>query len=367
MYFKLTKKRPEIALPNGEDTDRWVALTPERMEEIVGGHWNWWYSTVSSRRDSRTTLTLAWDRHLDLEEAPRRAVVLRTVNYRYVDLISETEVCRRRRILEAQLDLLNQLGSPLLPEPVDWLEVRNQNDGLPAKCVANEPVLVLDWQLGVSLEYLLWKDSFQHRQPHNARPVANEQRIARIGRGILAYLRVLSEYGVVCFNLNPSHVLLLRDDVPRFLGLGGLCPVLDSGEVDADHPNFLNTTAGYFPPEINNPADDWAAARATTPESVGAFALGVLLLQMACGKPELPKEWLWRGTVSYPDHPRDPEGSAVRIMKDRLRRSDLHELICRLCASRCDDRLTNLDEIDEQLACIAGDVASTIRKRKSET
>jgi cold shock CspA family protein len=363
MLFKLPGHNPEMFLPRGRETDRWVAAAPRRMEEIVGDRWDWWVDEIASRADSRTTLTLGWDRHVRLgEEKIPRAVVLRTVNYRHEDRADEESIRRRRRILEAQVELLNQLASPLVPEPLDWFEVRNEIDAFPSACAENEPVLVLDWQVGQNLEMLLRLKKFESKRFRGQADVA---RIARVGRAIVGYLRLLSEHRIVCFDLNPSHVLL-RDTVPRFLGLGALCPILDTGEVDVEHPNFLHTTAGYFPPEINNPAHDWDAARSATTESVGAFALGVLLLQMACGVARIPQEWLLRGTVAYPGPVQSRNEHAEALLKDRLHRGDLEKLIRNLCAFRRDERLTDLDEIDEELASIAGDLDAETRAQRRE-
>lgn len=360
MFFKFGRYRPEIPLPRGRQDDRWLAVSTKRMEDLVGDRWGW-FNFVTNRERSRTTLTLGCDQHVKLDNKPR-AVVVRTLRYRPSDLVSEETVRRRRSVLQAAIDLLNQLSSPLLPEPLAWLHIPNGIDPLPRSLLDDEPVLILDWQHAYSLE-----SSLRRERPFElVDGRVDRWRIARIGRGIVAYLRVLGENEIVCFDLNPSHVLLSHDNVPRFLGIGGLCPILDNGAVDSGHPNFPKTTAGYFPPEINNPDDNWAAARYASTESVGVFAVGAILLQMACGLESFPPQWLIRGTVHY-------SNDSANMLRERLQRNENNkrnawrqwDKVIRSCLAP-QSRLTDLDELDQQLADMAGDADAEIWERRRE-
>ena len=217
MLFKFNRQRSEIPLPSGRSDDRWLAVSSYRMEELVGDKWGW-FDFVTSRNHGRTTLTLRCDQHVKLDKKPR-PVVLRTLRYRPSDLASDEGVRLRRNVLQSALDILNQLSSPLLPEPLAWFHIHNNADPLPRSLLDDEPVLVVDWQHGFSLESALRRE----RPFENYDGRVDRWRIARIGRGIVAYLRVLAENGIVCFDLNPTHILESRDNVPRFVGIGALC------------------------------------------------------------------------------------------------------------------------------------------------
>ena len=366
MFFKLNHNRPELELPSAGSPGRWKVAIWQLMEQEVGGRWRWWWQENTEQQDSqRLSLALGMDQRVASEAGNPRPVVFKTVKYRLGDLRSEEAVRQRRRVLEAQVELLNRLDSPLLPEPLDLLEVKNGVDRpFPQGLRENEPVLVLDWLPGQRLDALIRRGAFRFISKdgdgelildEQGRPKRSEgidtPRVARIGRRLVSYLELLKEKGVVCFDLNPCHVLLLKNDIPRFLGIGRLCPLLPDGRVDADHPNYLQTSRGYAPPEVNDPgtAGDFPFACKTTPERVGAFALGTILLQMVCGAGELPKEWIHRGTLKYPN----PD--AETRVRGEFSGEQLHELIARLCADHPGQRLTNLWEIDHALADLARD------------
>ena len=358
MHFKFSANHSETLLSSGHGDDRWSAISAHKAEETTGRRLMWFEDRITYRDDATLVLTLGLDRHVTRGDQPR-LVVLRTSFYRRQDMRDTETVARRRRLLEAQLEMLNHLASPLLPEPLDWITIRNQVDALPVGTGENEPVLVVNWESGRTLRHLLEC----HRLRYRDRPTRADNdptrsdlyRIARIGRQIVRYLNLLKNKGVICFDLNPEHILFGKDDVPRFLGLGRLCPVRD-GTVDRGHPGFLRTTRGYCPPEVNDDRDDWYGARTSTPESVGAFALGVLLLQMICGQPCLPREWMHETTLAYP-HPHN--GEAVRLLEDQIPASrkgnQLITLISNLCEPDRDRRLKDLDDIDSILARFAGE------------
>ena len=143
-------------------------------------------------------------------------------------------------------------------------------------------------------------------------------------------------------------------------------PILDNGEVDSDHPNFPKTTAGYFFPEINDPTDNWKAARNASTESVGSFALGALLLQMVCGLKALPPEWMVRGTINY-------SSDCAKLLRERLQLNEKNrnlwrewDRLVRRCMATRNRRLVDLDEIDQELAALAGDADAEIWERRRE-
>jgi hypothetical protein len=343
MQFDKLARQKQIELP-ADGRHRWAAVSPDRLEGLTGEKWGW-VRNVQDRQQRRTILTLGIDQNL-LPGSDPRPIALRTVHYRARDLKDADSVRRRRAVLASQLHMLNRLKSPLLPEPLDWLEIENQSDGfgtqIPRWIVRSEPVLVLDWQRGFTLEYILEK------MPDHW----HAARVARLARRLLRWLTFLDRNRVAWFNPHPSNILLPKNDVPKLLGLSGLCPLDENGLLDQQHPGFLHTVKGYCPPEFSDQQGGLDVARRSTPMAIGAFGLGVLVAQMAAVQPRLPAEWLQSGTF-------DVRSAAWRQRLDRIRapeREALVDLVEKLCDPDPGRRLVDPGEIRAWLDPLAGDL-----------
>lgn len=308
----------------------------------------------------RFALTVGRDLKVtDAAGEPRR-VVMKTLKYPLAGNAADYEAKGRetRRNLDAQIDLLNRIGTPLLAQPLDYLTVPNRTDGLPEALKQDEPVLVLAWQPGSPLPIAIRNGIFTLR-PKPGAPTstpssreslpADTKAIANFGRSIVTYLQLLAEHRVVCFDLNPLHILVAGNRVPRFLGVGSLCPLRSDNSVDDAHPNYLATSFGYMPPELSNPA--LGHGRQATTATLGAFALGAILAQMVTGEERLPRAWVPRGSLVY------PQPTIEVAIQERCGRSAkaFHHLIALLCAPDPKKRGTNLESIDDFLAVIAED------------
>ena len=342
MRYRFTS-RQEIPV-----SDRWLAVSPKRMGELDGRPWDW-LARVQDQRRLRTHITLAVDRRRK-EETGVRPVVIRSVVYRSSDTRSAEAIERRRSLLSAQLEMLNRLQSPLLPEPLDWVVTQNRDDGfpddVPRSVSSREPLMILDWIDGSSIDSLLRRGG----QVEGGERKFHIARAARIARRLLRWLEFLESRRVLWFATHPSNILLTKNDVPRILGLSGLCPLRQDGRPDRAHPGYLRTQRGYFPPEIDDESD--FANRPTTPLTVGVYGLGALLAQMVVTQSAMPASWLKGGTF-------DPDSSDWQTAVAQIARPDERDqllgLVAAMCAADPSRRLTDPEQIRAVLNPLAGD------------
>lgn len=297
-----------------------------------------YFSYITSRQNARIQMNLGKDEILD------RVVIIKTSKYRDCDLESEEAIKYRREALKIQIDILNDLKSPLLPEPIDYFEIPTDNNKIPYTLRSKEPVLVLDYQSGKSLYYMIDKLVKDKRKQGCSKEIANNREIGRIAKNIVRFLKVLKEKEYAYQGLCLKHILLLKDNSIRFLGLGSICKTIN-GKIDTSHRNFGVTFMGYSAPELNNKYLKNYGAEYATSESVGAFSLGVILHQLAIGEKE----------IDYNEHPERigehghliyPNGETEEIIKKiPIGGYKLHRLISDLCKENPEERLTDYDEI----------------------
>lgn len=297
-----------------------------------------YFSYITSRQNARIQMHLGKDEVLD------RVVIIKTSKYRDCDLENEETVEHRRDALRVQVDILNDLKSPLLPEPIDYFEITTYNNKIPYTLRSKEPVLVLDYQSGKSLYYMIDKLVKDKKKQGYSKIVANNREIGRIAKNIVVFLKVLKEKEYAYQGLCLKHILLLKDNSIRFLGLGSICKTIN-GKIDTSHRNFGVTFLGYSAPELNNRYSRNYGAEYATSESVGAFSLGVILHQLAIGEKE----------IDYNEHPerigkhghlKYPNGETEEIIKKiPACGPKLHRLISDLCKENPNERLTDYDEI----------------------
>lgn len=318
--------------------NRWVVLSPSKMEEICAGNWRWFYS-ISNRRDERTNLSLGYDDNIG------KPVIVKTIEYRANDLKDERSIRKRRSVLIEQVNILNSLSSPLLPEPLDWFYVNNNYDrNMDEALRASEPVLILDFEQASTLTNEVNRHSFRYRNYNGmSTNKIDSSKVARLGLSILNFLRLLKEKNYAYLALSPEHILLLKDYVPRFVGLGRICK-LRNGHLDSNHINFGRTLLGYSAPELNDISDNWGEF--ATSEEVGAFSLGVILHQIIIESDKFEENTLKNGSFFYPN------GVTESIIKNQSSGEVLHRLIAGLCDHNPKTRLVDYDYIEEILKSI---------------
>lgn len=318
--------------------NRWVVLSPSKMEEICAGNWRWFYS-ISNRRDERTNLSLGYDDNIG------KPVIVKTIEYRANDLKDERSIRKRRSVLIEQVNILNSLSSPLLPEPLDWFYVNNNYDrNMDEALRASEPVLILDFEQASTLTNEVNRHSFRYRNYNGmSTNKIDSSKVARLGLSILNFLRLLKEKNYAYLALSPEHILLLKDYVPRFVGLGRICK-LRNGHLDSNHINFGRTLLGYSAPELNDISDNWGEF--ATSEEVGAFSLGVILHQIIIESDKFEENTLKNGSFFYPN------GVTESIIKNQSSGKVLHRLIAGLCDHNPKTRLVDYDYIEEILKSI---------------
>lgn len=318
--------------------NRWVVLSPSKMEEICVGNWRWFYS-ISNRRDERTNLSLGYDDNIG------KPVIVKTIEYRANDLKDEISIRKRRSVLIEQVNILNALSSPLLPEPLDWFYVNNNYDrNMSKELRESEPVLILDFEQASTLTNEVNRHSFRYRNYNDVtKNKIDSSKVARLGLSILNFLRLLKEKNYAYLALSPEHILLLKDYVPRFVGLGRICK-LRNGHLDSNHINFGRTLLGYSAPELNNKVDNWGEF--ATSEEVGAFSLGVILHQIIIESDKFEENTLKSGSFFYPN------GVTESIIKNQSSGKVLHRLISSLCDHNPKTRLVDYDYIEEILKSI---------------
>ena len=318
--------------------NRWVVLSPSKMEEICAGNWRWFYS-ISNRRDERTNLSLGYDDNIG------KPVIVKTIEYRANDLKDERSIRKRRSVLIEQVNILNSLSSPLLPEPLDWFYVNNNYDrNMDEALRESEPVLILDFEQASTLTNEVNRHSFRYRNYNGmSTNKIDSSKVARLGLSILNFLRLLKEKNYAYLALSPEHILLLKDYVPRFVGLGRICK-LRNGHLDSNHINFGRTLLGYSAPELNDISDNWGEF--ATSEEVGAFSLGVILHQIIIESDKFEENTLKNGSFFYPN------GVTESIIKNQSSGKVLHRLIAGLCDHNPKTRLVDYDYIEEILKSI---------------
>jgi serine/threonine protein kinase len=146
-------------------------------------------------------VALGQDTHLD-----DMRVVLKAIRYSQ-ERPSGEEIQARRQALRLELEALT-LPSPLLPEPVDWLEIESD---LPAG-TQTEPVLVQEFISGRTLRQEVARGD-GGLAPARALHMIHELALA---------LDEMHERGFVFRDLDPDHVIVGYDDIIHLVGAGNM-------------------------------------------------------------------------------------------------------------------------------------------------
>ncbi|MFU8805832.1 MAG: serine/threonine protein kinase [Bradymonadaceae bacterium] len=191
-------------------------------------------------------IALAEDTHLD-----DKLVCVKTILYDTDRLDNGAYIKARREALREEMTFLT-LRTPILPEPIDWLEIGSG----PVES-AREPVLVYEYQHGQTLHELVTRSHARGLAPLRA---------LRIFRRLAIFLGEIHEGGYVFRDLDPRHVIIGFDDVVHVVGCGNAVPMkkrLNAAKV--------GTNEAYTAPEIRNELSGSMLSRASDIYSLGAL------------------------------------------------------------------------------------------------
>ncbi len=191
-------------------------------------------------------ILLAEDTHLDNKQVCVKAILYDTDRTREPGYVEG-----RRQALREEMEFLT-LKSPLLPEPIDWIEIADSPLGL-----GPEPLLIYEYQHGSTLY-----DLIQERHPHGLAPL----RALRMFGTLARFLADIHEAGYVFRDLDPRHVIVGLDDILHITGCGNATKM-------AERPNPFKTDLNfaYVAPEVRNETSGQMLRRAADVYSLGAL------------------------------------------------------------------------------------------------
>ncbi len=361
-YFLSKDKRPKLILKanNTNLMDRWVLHNAGYfMKNEIGNSTTAFIKTKSGDEKLRkTSLALCEDEFLE------RTVLAKTVVYEDRELDDVEAIKIRRRALAAQVDILNNIESNMLPEPLDFFLVTNTFDSFTGEATQlkdNEPILILDYIPGEVLADKLantWDKSFYRSEegktfaktPENI----NVGTVMRLVGDILAFEMELYEKGYAYTALSPDHIVLLGDNKPRFTGLGRIC-VVNGDRYDVNHINFGRQLKGYSAPEFNKRETNFGMQESV--KAAIAYNLGVLIACIMLGKTEFDGRELNAGAYDYAKATEDRQ-KICSAWHGRM----IDALICKLTDEIPARRLTDFSAVLQEFAIITGDAANEKKK-----
>lgn len=364
MEFHLSKdKNPELILEanNLELDQRWILRNPGFfIKNEVGNSVKAFVNTMpKDKKLQRTRIYLGEDHFID------RTVLVKTVYYNKRELDSADSIKMKRRMLKAQVEILNAVSSNMLPEPLDYFEVTNHFDDFD-KAIAEEfqktePVLILDFIPGDVLADKLqnsFDKSFYRTEDGVPFTKKTEQinigMIMRLAGDILAFEMELYEKGYAYTALSPDHIVLLGDNKPRFIGIGRICPV-NADRFDCNHINFGRQLKGYSAPEFNQRETGFGMNAGVKPAIV--YNLGVLIVSIILSKTEFDEKQLVNGAYDY-SHAEEDRNAVRKAGHGQW----LDSLLCRLTECEPSKRLTDFEQILQEFAVISGDARRESQK-----
>ncbi len=366
MRFFLNKDtKPELILKANNDginlEDRWVLRNAGYfMKNEVGNSMSAFIKTKSGdKKLQRTSLALCEDTFME------RTVLAKTVCYEDIDLTNADAIKMRRKALASQVDILNGICSNMLPEPLDSFFVTNDFDVFSCQAAETfkrtEPVLILDYIPGDILADKLqntWDKTFYRHEEgkpfKKSTDIINVGTVMRLVGDILAFEEELYEKGYAYTVLSPDHIVLLGDNKPRFVGIGRICPI-SWDRYDCNHINFGRQLKGYSAPEFNQKETDFGMQAGV--KAGIAYNLGVLIACIVLGKTEFDERLLNNGAYDYFNSSEDREE-----IKKVVRGQVLDSLICELTNADTSKRMTDFEQIAQELVVISGDAKKETKK-----
>lgn len=362
-YFLSKDKKPELILKanNTDLKERWVLHNAGYfIKNEIGNSTTAFIQTKSGDEKLRkTSLTLCEDVFLE------RTVLAKTVIYDDGMLDDVEAIKSRRKVLETQVSILNNVKSNMLPEPLDFFLVTNTFDsflGDATQLKDNEPILILDYipgevlsdKLGNSRDKSFYRleDEKTFAKSHNN---INVGIVMRLIGDILAFEMELYNKKYAYTALSTDHIILLADNKPRFTGLGRICAI-NNDCYDANHINFGRHLKGYSAPEFNKAETDFGKSNSV--KAAIAYNLGVLIVCIMLGKSEFDEKELKFGAYDYVNATNDRQK-----IREVWHGPMIDDLICKLTDENPTKRLTDFSSILLELAIITGD--STREKKEN--
>lgn len=358
-YFLNNDKNSKLVLKanNIDLRDRWVLQNHEYfMKNEVGNSTTLFIRTKSGDKKLRkTSLALCEDEDLE------RTVLAKTVVYENRELDDVEAIKIKRHALVVQVDILNDVESNMLPEPLDFFFVTNTVDDFSKEAILlkdKEPVLILDYIPGEILADKLanQRDKSFYRLDDNrsfskAIENINVGIVMRLAGDILAFEMELYEKGYAYTALSPDHIVLLGDNKPRFTGLGRICPVVEGDKYDVNHINYGRQLKGFSAPEFNKRETNFGMNENV--KAAIAYNLGVLIACIMLGKTYFSDMELVSGAYDYINSNEDRQ----RICSVRQNGHKIDALICKLTDLVPSNRLTDFYTVLQELAIISGDAS----------
>lgn len=356
MRFDLSKdkKNQLILKANGTDLqDRWVLHNLEYFMKNELGNSTTTFANAKpvDTKLRKTCLTLCEDDIL------QRTVLVKTVKYENADLNDPNLVRLKRRALGAQVDILNNIASNMLPEPLDFFLINNTFDkftGEAKQLQSREPVLVLDFFPGEVLADKLNNNrdkSFYRTEDgksfSKSTEIINVGIVMRLIGDILAFEMELYDKGYAYTALSPDHIVLLGDNKPRFVGIGRICPIEDD-KYDREHINFGRQLRGFSAPEFNTTWNNYGETESV--KAAIAYNIGTLIASIMLGRSDFDERYLRNGSYNYAIATEDREE-----IKKAFHGVMIDTFLCRLTNDNLQWRLTDFSEIFHELAIISGD------------
>lgn len=320
---------------------RWSVVNSQIVEDKTGIS-RTWFKDIKYDKQNGTYLHLGYDNKL------KRVVTIKTINYLYGSSKDIDTINKRRELLKSQLNILNEISSPLLPEPLDWFEINNNVDIFPNKELhENEPVLVLEYQPGITLRKKLLKRENSKKEFENVRLDA----VNRTAKNILYFMMALEEKDYVHLGLSPEHIVMLKDENIRIIGLSKICKTNNSKIRAKDIQGYQ--TYGYSSPELYTNEDVELDSKA-----ILAFSLGVIIHQLVCEKSTIHDYMVkpYNHEALVFNYPND---ISEKYIKSQVKGQMIHKLICDLCNPDPKKRLTDFDKIEDILSMIGGESINT--------
>ena len=200
-----------------------------------------------------------------------RIVCVKAIEYDEAALSNPDYIVARHQTLRQEMVFLT-LSSPLLPEPVDWLEI----EGSPVLSGQPEPVLVYEYQPGTTLHELITT-----RHPGGLA----HARALRFFRELVLFCKDIHAQGYVFRDFDPRHVIVGFDDILHLVGCGN---AVERGE--RMNVFKMDTNPAYTAPEIRREISGKVVRQACDFYSLGCL-LGFMVTGIEpLGRPEAPLE-----------------------------------------------------------------------------
>ena len=322
---------------------RWLITSTKVMQERTQEKWNW-FNDILNRKSQYINIKLGYDDFL------QKPVIIKGVEICEGSRASIAEV---RETLEEQLHLLNTVQSPLFPEPLDWFDTLNaRKDNSSSEII---PVLVLDWIPGLTLDKYIKSNRLKFENGET-----NYSKIARIAIRVVKFIKELNSKGFTYMSLAPQHIVLLKNDIPRFIGLSNVCS-LENGLLNNEHVNFKHQIKGYSAPELSYSKRGMQISYDVN--QINAYSLGVLLHQMLVNSNEFNEDNINNNGLVYPN------SDSERIIRSNPKGEKWHELLTLLCNEKIENRLKDFDEIEYRLhelgGCLIKSYKAFVNKEKA--